>query len=347
MKKINVIISMLALASTATWAQPQYSDLDTVVGKPREYYTQEWYDRCPQYAGGQISLNDAVALSGQYSGNGVLANEYVVGGRMEVRGLAALVAIDVQMDTTYISGELPLERLPETLYLLQGLGPVRNTGLIFPREMMVVDSLRWDNVEPRVIRLPLRANATADSDYVECYSYEVYFDEPVIVDSVFYVAGTERSNVTRLIEVDPATHGGINAVYRYVNYPTVYSYVMDTEEDVCQKCLSANRTRSFGGGTNRWAQPERWRLRNYCADQLLLWSGPLFAIATMHRLTLNVSDPEAGHVEGGGDYPHLSTATATAVPNMGHTFSHWSDGVTDNPRTIEMNGDSSLVAFFH
>jgi hypothetical protein len=55
---------------------------------------------------------------------------------------------------------------------------------------------------------------------------------------------------------------------------------------------------------------------------------------------------ETGVVEGGGLYDENATATLTATPNPGYLFSHWSDGSTENPRTITVTGDMTLTAYF-
>ena len=44
-----------------------------------------------------------------------------------------------------------------------------------------------------------------------------------------------------------------------------------------------------------------------------------------------------------GDNP---TITVTATPSSGYRFTGWSDGVTDNPRTVELTGDTTVVAYF-
>lgn len=342
MKRNTLITVLLALSAMQAWAQPQYSDLDTVTGKKRGLYTREWYTDCSQYRDSSGRLAEMGYLNN--TGRLLMAVEHVVEGRMEVRGLAAMVAIDVDFDTTYISGMLPLDRLPETLYLVQGMDAVPGTGLLFPRVMRVVDSLRWDTVTPSVMRLPRRPDAVADTDYMECYLYEAYFDNPRMVDSVFYVIGTARSSVMKAVQL-PEGSSPIS-VMRYTHYPTEYQYVTDTEEDACSNCWSGLRSRIFGTSLGIDATPEMWNPFNFYVDRFNLYPGMLFPIADMHNLRLNASNPEAGSVEGGGDYPHLSTARATAVPAPGYTFLHWSDGVTDNPRTIEMTSDVNLVAVF-
>ena len=45
-------------------------------------------------------------------------------------------------------------------------------------------------------------------------------------------------------------------------------------------------------------------------------------------------------------YPDSTYQTITAVANRGFRFSHWNDGVTDNPRTIFVTSDTVFTAYF-
>ena len=63
--------------------------------------------------------------------------------------------------------------------------------------------------------------------------------------------------------------------------------------------------------------------------------------------TLNVScNAEQGSVKGSGSYTYLSNRTIEATSNYGYHFKQWSDGNTDNPRTIELRQDTTLEAIF-
>jgi len=53
-----------------------------------------------------------------------------------------------------------------------------------------------------------------------------------------------------------------------------------------------------------------------------------------------------GQVIGGGEYQYGATIDLTAIPNEGYVFDQWSDGVTDNPRTITVTGDVEYTALF-
>ena len=58
------------------------------------------------------------------------------------------------------------------------------------------------------------------------------------------------------------------------------------------------------------------------------------------------TEAENGTVEGAGTYKHGDEATLTATPIVGYIFTKWSDGVTDNPRTVVVVSDTTLTAEF-
>ena len=66
-----------------------------------------------------------------------------------------------------------------------------------------------------------------------------------------------------------------------------------------------------------------------------------------NKYSINVScNAEQGSVTGSGSYNYLSNRTIEAIPNYGYHFKQWSDGNTDNPRTIELRQDTTLEAIF-
>ena len=68
-------------------------------------------------------------------------------------------------------------------------------------------------------------------------------------------------------------------------------------------------------------------------------------IVITYSLTL-ICNTSEGTVSGGGVYVEGSTATIQAFPNEGYAFDKWSDENTDNPRTLVMDGNKTLAAFF-
>lgn len=55
---------------------------------------------------------------------------------------------------------------------------------------------------------------------------------------------------------------------------------------------------------------------------------------------------DAGTVTGEGTYHYGDTIILEAIANGGFEFTHWTDSVTDNPRTVVVTQDSSFVAQF-
>ena len=65
-----------------------------------------------------------------------------------------------------------------------------------------------------------------------------------------------------------------------------------------------------------------------------------------YTVSVSVNNSNYGYVTGGGTYPAGSTVTLTAHPYSGYQFSNWSDGNTQNPRTITVNSNVSYTAYF-
>jgi hypothetical protein len=66
---------------------------------------------------------------------------------------------------------------------------------------------------------------------------------------------------------------------------------------------------------------------------------------TRYKLTASC-DANRGTVSGGGEYPNGYSATLTATPKEGCMFVGWSDGNTDNPRTVTVSGNANYMAQF-
>lgn len=65
------------------------------------------------------------------------------------------------------------------------------------------------------------------------------------------------------------------------------------------------------------------------------------------RYTITTTcDATRGTVKGGGKYGEGNSVTLIATPKDGCTFVGWSDGNTDNPRTIKVTGDATYIAQF-
>lgn len=65
-----------------------------------------------------------------------------------------------------------------------------------------------------------------------------------------------------------------------------------------------------------------------------------------HQLVVQVDDSTAGTVSGSGIYPEGTYVEIAATAAPCYLFSHWSDGVTENPRVVAVSRDTAFTAYF-
>ena len=65
-----------------------------------------------------------------------------------------------------------------------------------------------------------------------------------------------------------------------------------------------------------------------------------------HIITLLSSDANMGSAIGGGTYVSGTTIELEANANSGYRFTGWSDGTTENPRTLFVTESDTLIAYF-
>ena len=63
-------------------------------------------------------------------------------------------------------------------------------------------------------------------------------------------------------------------------------------------------------------------------------------------LTVRSANESQGSVSGGGTFDEGSMQTVRATPKTGFAFDKWSDGSTQNPRTVKLSSDLTLTASF-
>lgn len=65
-----------------------------------------------------------------------------------------------------------------------------------------------------------------------------------------------------------------------------------------------------------------------------------------YQITVTANPSQGGSVSGAGSYEEGDTATLQATAATDYEFQRWSDGVTDNPRTIVVSQSLTLQAIF-
>ena len=65
-----------------------------------------------------------------------------------------------------------------------------------------------------------------------------------------------------------------------------------------------------------------------------------------YTITVKSNNDQWGKAYGSGNYEKGATVTIYGTPEVNYQFDKWSDGNTENPRTITVNGDATYVANF-
>ena len=65
-----------------------------------------------------------------------------------------------------------------------------------------------------------------------------------------------------------------------------------------------------------------------------------------YKVSLSVSPDGSGSVSGSGNYEYGETATIIATPNAGYSFKKWSDENTSSNRSIFIDRNLNLTAYF-
>ena len=146
---------------------------------------------------------------------------------------------------------------------------------------------------------------------------------------------------------------------------TIYWYAMNLAEGdtVCLKTNYSSTLQVFSHSGNKVLESKADSsliFRQFIAEKAEMYYIALHTVNTNKaQVTLTVDLKEFiryfnietsavgnGTVTEGGMYAEGTEITLTATPDEGYHFTQWSDGSTDNPRTLILTQDTSLVAYF-
>jgi len=103
-------------------------------------------------------------------------------------------------------------------------------------------------------------------------------------------------------------------------------------------------TANYGYHFSRWSDGNTTNPRTITVIENKTYTA-LFE-KNQYTIAVNVADESEGSVAGGATVDYLDQLQISAAANFGYHFSQWSDGNTDNPRTIVVTSDSSITAMF-
>ena len=327
MKKVFLFLTALLCLTTA---QAQLTD--TITHRQRHYYYSQWYDTCNKVYS-QRDTEDYSRLFlmpvGGVNQTAWAFSDYTPT-PLKVIGVAAMVQ---NMDIPS-----PGERWMDSNYAPEyvSIGYWDSVS----RHMQMIDSARWDTVEPKIMKWELSRTPEfyhPGPEYSVRYSYvyEAYFEKPVTVDSVFYLIGSMYSN-------RPAEDDGYGPAL--TNREVNYIYAVDGGHRGCapinpiqHKKIRLNLPYELWCPDSNW-----WLTQDYPG-----WGPFLPIVEPQGLLEVESADSAMGSVHGGNSfYPDGTQVTIEAVPEYGYLFSHWNDGDTANPRQVLMAGDTHFVAYF-
>ena len=352
MKKIvfTILFAMFVMpvAAFASTARPSDTD-DTIPATPRcdKYYYTKWFDDCPNWRPNGV-WDSCFCFKYKFhrylQGTNIAKWEYAHNKHMKVKGLVAMVQ---NYNPPTVDTAANVQKLPEYLYLYQMTSA---THRVFQEiedllQFELLDSVRWDTATARVMEFRQGWN----DEYVQyCYLYEAYFEQPVWVDTDFFIVGS--------------TYSGYNSASSHGRIPTVYVDIMDLGEymlDPKAGCDIDNYLDLIGSDGPLYQDQHSCQLpgRPYAfynkylpigwlSDWPLSPVGYYLVIVDKWDLDAEPNETGWGEVLGGGRFPDESDDTIEAVPAPGFAFVSWDDGVTDNPRVIHLTADTSFVAIF-
>lgn len=332
MKSLVFLLMFLGTA-TGLFAQPE--GVVNLIGIPYRYWACDNYQKCDrfEYCSGEWIDQNYFHLD-FYTGRGdtteIFITKAVTNQQLRIKGLAVMTLTDwnevnpyhptfysydtMQVEETLMiwNGDMESVAEPAATAVWQEKG----------RELVMVTA-------PQCLMTMYEGDTTK---FLHFGLQEVFFDQPVTVDSLFFIGGTLRNN--RL-----ASSGMGIGSDRFFHRPTVYPYVSERYPNACATCVY-----DYGHYVGKNTAGAQWdRL-----DGGTMWSGPFFLIleAAQFRLTAVADDSTHGTVYGSGLYDSLERVIVRAAPVAGYRFAGWSDGVADNPRIMEVTSDTTVVASF-
>lgn len=315
MKK-NLLLAFMITAAGCVSAQSG----DVIWGRCADYLYPVWYDECYYYStdGGYVLGEVPRYFYTEEYGNpagSLMAVRQSMPEPVAVEGVAVMVSTLPQRWPS-----LTTERNNEYAILMG----VDSNGL--PGDTLAM--ARWDTVVPRVMLLPQNIRAEQSGDTTGCMRdflvYEARFPQPVLVDTLFFVAGTYNSNEKTV----PDSNGVWRYKYRTTRYTEVHAM-----QNPCAPCLTDAPDIMFSG--SGW-RPLPYRNR----------VGPFLLIPAGVDLTVLTADSLMGTATGSGTYHSGEPVTIEATPARFCRFTSWSDGSTENPRVMYLRSDSTVAANF-
>ena len=101
---------------------------------------------------------------------------------------------------------------------------------------------------------------------------------------------------------------------------------------------------NYGYHFDKWSDGNRSQQRSFILTKDTTFTAEFEK--NTYTISTASSNPEWGTTAGATKALYLDEVEVSATPNYGYHFTQWSDGVTDNPRTIVLTSDTTFTAEF-
>lgn len=362
MKRIESMMLMLMLASAVQSVAAQNTTLrrpaDTISGQNERYYASRWMDACHSFQMDDVYMYWVEHTDAFYSLCKNIRSEYLI-----VQQQTPLADSNFR-PRMYLTQDCTPQRIPIIGLMALVVTDTAEVGFhwyhinrgndtIYRKELMMlythdsasgmavlVDSVRWDTVTPKPVVMPrcMAAMETDDYDlFMHCKGYDAYFDRPHLIEGTFYVAGTSNSN-NKIDWINPMS--GEKMGYLCDGLPLLYFVGME-RIPWCADCGFESYSAIVDGPFGDSIEVNTGSIGHAMFGPFL----PIIDTGS-YRLDVAASDSTAGTAYGSGTYRTMTEVEIYAEANDGYRFTAWSDGNSDNPRTVEVYCDTVFEAQF-
>ena len=340
MKKTILILTALLLQGVVS-AQT----LDTVTGpggRVEGYHYTWWYDSCMGYFDTfptRYSNGDMVYFFGMVGDCGTMVlTQHRFRHPTWMKGVAVLA---MRLDENPQNQGTPTYRIRDTTLLPEYVRVWLYDSNTSDESMWKIAELRWDTAQPKWYKLPVHSD-TNRYGFFYTKVYEAMFDSPILIDSNVFFNGTSHN-----------IEAGTNDAYMYYNRPPMLYYGLTDLFLFSREYLAPSEYR-FIFGDDYIYEPCYGADSGFLIDSIgkILRIVPrsnfgfFLPIVDYANVSVNSSDPAMGSAGPTDQISKQTTVNIYARPEYGIRFTHWNDGVTDNPRPVFITQDTAFTAYF-
>ena len=183
------------------------------------------------------------------------------------------------------------------------------------------------------------------------YNYNTNVSIAAVANYGYAFHGWNDGNTENPREVNIVTDSSFTALFDTVDFTVTALAAVSTMGTVegsgayaYNTTATITATPNYGYSFTQWSDGNTENPRNVTVVENATYTAQ-FA-ANSYTVTVASASTTMGTVAGSDSYTYNTNAVISATANYGYHFTQWSDGNTDNPRTVMVTRDSSFTAQF-